>query len=47
MFKEGPVDAARKQWANDEGQPLIAMLQEKTLQTATYAVNKDELSKSI
>ncbi len=47
MFKDGPVDGARKQWANEEGQPLIAILQEKTLQTATYAVNKDELSESI
>lgn len=46
VFEEGkpvPVDLGRKQWGNEEGSPLIAMLQEKTLQTGTYAVNKEEL----
>lgn len=45
VFEEG--GAARKQWANEGGQPLVAMLQEKTIQTATYAVDKDELSEFI
>ena len=46
VFEDGkpvPVDPGRKQWGNEEGSPLIAMLQEKTLQTGTYAVNKEEL----
>ena len=47
VFEEGPGDGGRKQWSNEQGQPLVAILQEKTLQTATYAVNKDELSKSL
>lgn len=33
-----PVDSPRRLWDKKEGQPLAAMLQNKTLQTATYAV---------
>lgn len=35
-----PPGDARKLWGAEEGVPLVAMLQEKTLQTATYAVQK-------
>ncbi len=47
VFEEGVAGPARKQWANEGGQPLVAMLQVKTIQTATYAVGKDELSEFI
>lgn len=36
-----PVDSPRRQWDKKEGQPLAAMLQAKTLQTATYAVTSN------
>ena len=47
VFEEGAGDGGRKQWGNEQGQPLVAILQERTLQTATYAINKDELSESL
>ena len=36
-----PVEVRRK-WGEGEGIPLAAMLQEKTLQTGTYAVNNTQ-----
>ncbi len=36
----GGAKEERKQWGAGEGAPLVAMLQEKTLQTATYAQSK-------
>ena len=33
----GGAKKERKQWGVGEGAPLVAMLQEKTLRTATYA----------
>ncbi len=44
VFEEGAAEPVRKQWANEGGQPIVAMLHQKTIQTATYAVGKDELS---
>jgi hypothetical protein len=35
-----PHSDARKQWGGGDGASLVAMLQEKTLQTATYAVQR-------
>ena len=35
-----PPSDARKQWTGGDGASLVAMLQEKTLQTATYGVQK-------
>lgn len=36
-----PVEV-RKKWGEGEGIPLVAMLQEKTLQTGNYAVNSTQ-----
>ena len=36
-----PINEGRKQWGEVAGTPLVAMLQEKELQTATYAVSAD------
>lgn len=41
-----PEAEARKHWEEKEGIPLVAMLQEKTLQTATYAVKNNPGSPS-
>ncbi len=35
---EKPQDDPRKQWSKGGGSSLVAMLQEKTLQTGTFAV---------
>lgn len=40
---EGGAKKERKQWGAGEGVPLAAMLQEKTLQMATYAATQSKL----
>jgi len=47
VFEEGAAIGGRREWGNNEANPIVKILQQKPLQTATYAVNKDELSKSL